>query len=148
MTKVLGFGRISTKEGQDVSSQRTALEQHGVVVVFSDAGNGSKLDGRLNLETALSLLDKGDVPLTLHLDRVARDTCNLLVVARCVVEQGALLRIVDLAIVSVGEDIVAEMMLTRSGRFSTYKRTTSTGVRRSAKIDDEAAAGPSVKERP
>ena len=115
MTKVLGYGRISTNEGQDVSSQRAALEQHGAVVVFCDTGNGSKLDGRPNLETALRLLDKGDVLLALHPDRVARDTGDLLAVARRVVEQGAVLRIVNPAIVFDGEDIMAEMMLTLFG---------------------------------
>ena len=115
MAKVLGYGRISTNEGQDVSSQRTALEQHGAVVVFCDVGNGSKLDGRANLETALRLLDKGDVLLALHPDRVARDTGDLLAVARRVVEQGAVLRIVDPAIVFDGQDIMAEMMLTLFG---------------------------------
>ncbi|MGO4705857.1 recombinase family protein [Microvirga sp. 2MCAF38] len=115
MGKVLGYGRISSSDGQDVASQKAALEQHGAVVVFSETGNGSKLDGRDQLEAAIRLLEKGDTLLALHPDRVARDTGDLLTVAKRVVEKGAVLRIVDPAIIFDGTDIMAEMMLTLFG---------------------------------
>ena len=82
MAKVLGYGRISSGGGQDVTSQKAALEKHGAVVVFTDVGNGSRLEGRDRLEAALRLLDAGDTLLALHPDRIARDTADLLTVAR------------------------------------------------------------------
>ena len=115
MGKVLGYGRISSGDGQDIASQKAALEHHGAVVVFCETGNGSKLEGRDQLEAAIRLLDHGDTLLALHPDRIARDTGDLLTVAKRVVEKGALLRIVDPAITFDGTDIMAEMMLTLFG---------------------------------
>src|SRR3954468_2883635 len=115
MAKVLGYGRISSGDGQDVTSQKAALEKHGAVVVFTDAGNGSKLEGRDQLEAALRLLERGDSLLALHPDRIARDTGDLLTVAKCVVERGAVLRIIDPSITFNGTDIMAEAMLTLFG---------------------------------
>jgi len=115
MAKVLGYGRISSGDGQDVTSQKAALEKHGAVVVFSEVGNGSKLEGRDQLEAALRLLDCGDSLLALHPDRIARDTADLLTVAKRVVERGAVLRIIDPSITFDGTDIMAEAMLTLFG---------------------------------
>lgn len=115
MGKILGYGRISTSDGQDVASQRAALEANGAVVVFSEVGNGSTLQGRSQLETALTLLEKGDVLLALNPDRIARDTADLLLVARRVVEKGAVLRVIDPSINFDGSDIMAEAMLTLFG---------------------------------
>ncbi len=85
MGKTLGYARISTNEGQDVASQKAMLEKLGAVVVFVDVGNGSSLTGRDQLEAALRLLDEGDTLLALHPDRLARDTGDLLTIAKRVI---------------------------------------------------------------
>jgi DNA invertase Pin-like site-specific DNA recombinase len=113
--KILGYGRVSQRQGQDVTSQKVALEKHGAVVVFTDTGNGSTLDGRVQLESVLRLLDRGDTLLALHPDRIARDTADLLTVAKQVVEKGAVLKIIDPGITFNGTDIMAEAMLTLFG---------------------------------
>ncbi len=95
MGKTLGYARISTNEGQDITSQKAKLEKLGAVVVFCETGNGSSLDGRDQLEAAIRLLDRGDELLALHPDRLARDTGDLLTIAKRVVEKGAILRIDD-----------------------------------------------------
>ena len=59
MGKTLGYARISTNEGQDATSQKAVLETLGAVVVFTEIGNGSSLDGRDQLEAAIRLLDPG-----------------------------------------------------------------------------------------
>ncbi len=87
----------------------------GAVVVFHDVGNGSSLDGRDQLEAAIRLLDRGDELLALHPDRLARDTGDLLTIAKRVVERGAVLRIDDPKIVFDGTDMMAEVMLTLFG---------------------------------
>lgn len=114
MGKVLGYARISTDQ-QDASSQKAMLEDLGAVVVFVDTGNGSKLTGRDQLEAALRLLDEGDTLLALHPDRLARDTGDLLTIAKRVIEKKAVLRINDPAITLDGSDIMAEVMLTVFG---------------------------------
>lgn len=114
MGKTLGYARISTDQ-QDIQSQKSMLESLGAVVVFADVGNGSKLTGRDQLEAALCLLDEGDTLLALHPDRLARDTADLLTIARRVIEKKAVLRINDPAITLDGTDIMAEVMLTVFG---------------------------------
>lgn len=114
MGKTLGYARISTDQ-QDASSQKAMLEDLGAVVVFVDIGNGSKLTGRDQLEAALRLLDEGDTLLALHPDRLARDSGDLLTIAKRVIEKKAVLRINDPAIVLDGSDIMAEVMLTVFG---------------------------------
>lgn len=115
MGKTLGYARISTNEGQDVASQKAMLEKLGAVVVFTDIGNGSSLDGRDQLEAAIRLLDPGDELLALHPDRLARDTADLFTIGKRVLEKKAVLRINDPNIVLDGADIMAEVVLTVFG---------------------------------
>ena len=115
MGKTLGYARISTNEGQDIESQKAKLEKLGAVVVFCDVGNGSSLNGRDQLEAAIRLLEQGDELLALHPDRLARDTGDLLTIAKRVVERGAILKIDDPKIVFDGTDMMAEVMLTLFG---------------------------------
>ena len=115
MPKVLGYARVSTGDGQDVTSQKLKLEELGAVVVFCETGNGSSLTGRDQLEAVLRLLEPGDVLLALHPDRLARDTGDLLTIAKRVVDRGAVLRINDPAILFDGSDMMAEVMLTVLG---------------------------------
>lgn len=112
---MLGYARISSDIGQDVASQKAALEQLGAIVVFTETGNGSSLDGRDQLEAAIRLLEPGDELLALHPDRIARDTADLLTVAKRIVEKKAVLRIHDPQIRFDGTDMMAEVMLTLFG---------------------------------
>src|SRR3954466_11057450 len=114
MAKVLGYARIST-DAQDAVSQEAVLHQYGAVVVLKDTGDGSKIDGRDQLEAALRLLERGDTLLAIHPDWLARDTADLLTIGKRVVERGAVLKIVDPAITFDGTDIMAEAMLTLFG---------------------------------
>ena len=115
MGKTLGYARVSTGDGQDVTTQKAALEKLGAVVVFTETGNGSSLTGRDQLEAAIRLLDRGDELLALHPDRLARDTGDLLTIGKRVVERGAILRIHDPKIIFDGTDMMAEVMLTLFG---------------------------------
>ena len=114
MGKTLGYGRVSSDQ-QDVATQKAKLESLGAVVVFTETGNGSSLNGRDQLEAAIRLLDKGDTLLALHPDRLARDTGDLLTIAKRVVERGAILQIDDPKIIFDGTDMMAEVMLTLFG---------------------------------
>src|SRR5829696_840151 len=114
MGKVLGYARVST-DAQDAAGQKAVLKEHGAVVVFTETGNGSKLDGRDQLEAAIRLLERGDTLLAINPDRLARNTADLLTIGKRVVEQGAVLKVVDPAITFDGSDIMAEAMLTLFG---------------------------------
>lgn len=122
MAKILGYARISTADGQDVASQKAKLEELGAVVVFTDVGNGSSLTGRDQLEAALRLLEPGDQLLALHPDRIARDTADLLMVGKRIVEKGAILAIHDPKIVFDGTDLMATVMLTLFGLIGSVEK--------------------------
>jgi len=122
MGKVLGYARISTGQGQDITSQKARLEELGAVVVFSDVGNGSSLNGRDQLEAALRLLDPGDELLALHPDRLARDTADLLTIGKRVIEKKAVLRIHDPMIRFDGTDMMGEIMLTLFGMVGSIEK--------------------------
>ena len=118
---MLGYGRVSSDQ-QDVASQKAKLEMLGAVVVFTETGNGSSLNGRDQLEAAIRLLDPGDSLLCLHADRLARDTGDLLTIAKRVVERGAILQIDDPKIVFDGTDMMAEVMLTLFGLMGSVEK--------------------------
>lgn len=122
MAKVLGYARVSSGQGQDVSTQKEALYKLGAVVVFTETANGSRLEGRDQLEAALRLLERGDQLLALHPDRLARDTADLLTIGKRVVEKGASLRIVDPPITFDGSDMMAEIMLTLFGMIGAVEK--------------------------
>ena len=90
--------------------------------MFTDIGNGSKLTGRDQLEAALRLLEPGDELLSLHPDRLARDTGDLLTIGKRVIERGAVLRIHDPAIRFDGTDMMAEIMLTLFGMIGSVEK--------------------------
>jgi DNA invertase Pin-like site-specific DNA recombinase len=122
LSKTLGYARISTNDGQDITSQKAKLEELGAVVVFHDIGNGSSLNGRDQLEAAIRLLEPGDELLALHPDRLALDTGDLLTIAKRVVEKKAILRIHEPAIRFDGSDMMAEVMLTLFGLMGSVEK--------------------------
>ncbi len=107
MGKTFGYARISTSDGQDLASQKTKLEELGAMVVFADVGNGSTLQGRDQLETMLRIIEPQDRILVLHPDRIARDTADLLTVAKRIVAAKAVLHIHDPAITFDGTDFMS-----------------------------------------
>ncbi|SDD10777.1 Site-specific DNA recombinase [Sphingomonas sp. YR710] len=122
MGKTLGYARISTHDGQDIASQKTALERLGALVVFADIGNGSSLDGRDQLEAAIRLLEPGGTLLALHPDRLARDTGDLLTIGKRVVQKKAILKIHDPAITFDGSDMMGEILLTLFGMVGSIEK--------------------------
>lgn len=121
MGKTLGYARVSSDQ-QDVATQKDKLEKLGAVVVFTETGNGSSLDGRDQLEAAIRLLDHGDELLVLHPDRLARDTADLLTIGKRVVERGAILRIDDPKITFDGTDMMGEVLLTIFGMVGSIEK--------------------------
>lgn len=111
MSKMLGYTRMPTGKGQDDSSPKTVLEQLGAIVVFTEVGNGSSLQGRDQLEAAIRLLDGGDTLIALHPDQFAHDTADFLNIAQRVVEKKAVLKVNDPAITIDGSDMRGEVLL-------------------------------------
>lgn len=87
---IYGYARVSTA-AQDLATQRGQLEAAGCGKVFYEKVTGTHAD-RPQLKRLLAVLQTGDAIITPAVDRISRDTTDLLVIARQVRETGAGLR--------------------------------------------------------
>lgn len=74
---VVGYMRVSTQY-QKFDSQRQALEDYGVDIIFKEHESGRK-NCRTELRKAMGILQPGDTFVIFKLDRLARNTKQLLV---------------------------------------------------------------------
>jgi DNA invertase Pin-like site-specific DNA recombinase len=89
----LGYARVST-EDQTLQLQRPRLKEAGCEKVFEEKISGV-VRKRPQLEKLLGEVRKGDVLVVTRLDRLARSTAELLVIAERLQEKGAGLQSLD-----------------------------------------------------
>lgn len=87
---IYGYARVSTA-AQDLAAQRGQLRAAGCDKVFCEKISGAHHD-RPQLRRLLAALQPGDVVITPAVDRISRDTTDLLVIASQMREAGAGLR--------------------------------------------------------
>lgn len=73
----IGYARVSTKD-QRLDMQLIALEKAGCDIIFHDHGISGKVFPRKELSKALRALCEGDTLIVHKLDRLGRDTLELL----------------------------------------------------------------------
>jgi len=78
-SSLLGYARVST-DGQELTTQRSELQQAGCLRIFAEQITGVRKD-RPELEHLLDYLRSGDVVVVTRLDRLARNTRDLLNIA-------------------------------------------------------------------
>jgi DNA invertase Pin-like site-specific DNA recombinase len=83
----LGYARVSTRD-QDLASQNAALNEAGCTRIFSEKVSGKNAD-RPELNRMLDFLRDGDVVTVTRLDRLARNTRDLLGLAEQIQAKGA-----------------------------------------------------------
>jgi DNA invertase Pin-like site-specific DNA recombinase len=89
----LGYARVST-EDQTLQLQRPRLKEAGCEKVFEEKISGV-VRMRPQLEKLLGEVRKGDVLVVTRLDRLARSTAELLIIAERLQEKGAGLQSLD-----------------------------------------------------
>jgi DNA invertase Pin-like site-specific DNA recombinase len=72
-----GYARVST-DGQSVAAQETQLRAAGCAKVYVEKISGKATDGRAELAKVIRRLEEGDVLVVVRLDRLARNTRDLL----------------------------------------------------------------------
>ena len=87
---IYGYARVST-DAQDLSNQLAALKAAGCEKIFSDKLTGAHAE-RPQLQRLLRTVTHGDAVLVAAVDRLSRDTTDLLVIARDLEKAGAGLR--------------------------------------------------------
>ncbi len=73
----IGYARVSTLD-QDLDIQLTKLKAEGCGVIRSEKVSGGSRDGRAELATVLEFLRPGDELVVTRLDRLGRDTRDVL----------------------------------------------------------------------
>ena len=84
---LIGYARVSTRD-QDLSLQRTALNEAGCEKIYEDRKSGARAV-RAGLTAALDDLRKGDVLVVWKLDRLGRSLRHLIDIVDDLRERGA-----------------------------------------------------------
>jgi len=87
---IFGYARVST-DAQDLTAQLKDLKAAGCERVFKEKVTGANAD-RPQLKKLMATVGHGDVVIIAAVDRLSRDTTDLLVIARDLQKAGAGLR--------------------------------------------------------
>src|ERR1700676_1779589 len=109
---IYGYARVSTA-AQDETGQGRQLKAAGGEKVFREKITGTTAD-RPQLKKLMKALAPGDVVITPAVDRLSRDTTDLLVIARDMQRAGAGLRSIAEPVVDTTSDF-AELVLAMLG---------------------------------
>jgi DNA invertase Pin-like site-specific DNA recombinase len=109
---IYGYARVST-EAQDLSSQVAQLKAAGCTTIFREKLTGTNAE-RPQLKRLMKALAPGDVVITPAVDRLSRDTTDLLVIARDIQQAGAGLRSLAEPVLDTTGDF-AELVLAMLG---------------------------------
>src|ERR1700731_2233302 len=109
---IYGYARVST-DAQDLTSQLAQLKAAGCEKVFREKITGTTAD-RPQLKKLMAALGHGDMVVIPAVDRLSRDTTDLLVIARDMQRAGAGLRSIAEPVVDTTSDF-AELVLAMLG---------------------------------
>ncbi|WP_284777598.1 recombinase family protein [Agrobacterium sp. lyk4-40-TYG-31] len=101
MTKI-GYARVSTID-QDFEIQQQRLKAEGCVIIRAEKVSGASRDGRTELATIIEFLREGDELIVTRLDRLGRDTRDVLNIVHECEQRGAFVTILDPHVSTRGE---------------------------------------------
>jgi DNA invertase Pin-like site-specific DNA recombinase len=109
---LIGYARVSTA-GQDTTTQEAKLRGAGCTLVRTETVSGASRNGRSELASILDFFRPGDVLIVVKLDRLGRNTRDVLNLVHELEEKGASLRVLEPAIDTGGP--MGRMVLTVLG---------------------------------
>ncbi|MGO7666545.1 recombinase family protein [Rhizobium ruizarguesonis] len=118
MTKI-GYARVSTID-QDFEIQQDRLKAEGCVIVRAEKVSGASREGRTELATIIEFLREGDELLVTRLDRLGRDTRDVLNIVHECEQRGAFVTILDPHVSTRGE--MGNVILTVLGMVAQMER--------------------------
>ncbi len=83
-----GYARVSSRE-QDLSVQREALKNYGCERIREEQVSGGSRQNRRELQVLLDFVGAGDTIVVTKLDRLARNTLDMLEIVRDISAKGA-----------------------------------------------------------
>jgi len=132
-----GYVRTSTRD-QNAQLQRDALAAAGVTKVYADEGVSGTLAARPELDRLLDRLEAGDEVVAWKLDRMGRNTRNVLELIETITAKGASFRSLTEGITTSGA--MGRAMLTIMAAFAQLERDTIV-ERTRAGLDSARAQG-------
>jgi DNA invertase Pin-like site-specific DNA recombinase len=120
MATLIGYARVSTHD-QDLDVQTSALKAAGCAIIRSEKVSGASRDNRTELQTVLEFLRPGDVLTVVRLDRLGRDTRDVLNIVHEIEQRGASLKVLSPAIDTSGD--MGKIVLTVLGMVGQMERT-------------------------
>ncbi len=90
----IGYARVSTVD-QDLEGQLARLRTEGCAIIRSEKVSGGSREGRTELATVLEFLRPGDELVVTRLDRLGRDTRDVLNVVHEAEQRGASVTVLD-----------------------------------------------------
>jgi DNA invertase Pin-like site-specific DNA recombinase len=109
---LVGYARVSTT-GQDTATQEAKLKAAGCTLIRTETVSGGSRNGRNELASILDFIRPGDVLIVVKLDRLGRNTRDVLNLVHELEEKGASLRVLEPAIDTGGP--MGRMVLTVLG---------------------------------
>ncbi|NEI02416.1 recombinase family protein [Rhizobium leguminosarum] len=118
MTKI-GYARVSTID-QDFEIQQQRLHAEGCQIIRSEKVSGASREGRTELATIIEFLREGDEIVVTRLDRLGRDTRDVLNIVHECEQRGAFVTILDPHVSTRGE--MGQVILTVLGMVAQMER--------------------------
>ena len=93
----IGYARVSSVD-QDLDNQLVKLKGEGCEVIRSEKVSGGSREGRNELATVIAFLRPGDELVVTRLDRLGRDTRDVLNIVHECEQRNAFVTILDLCV--------------------------------------------------
>src|ERR1700712_3973624 len=115
----IGYARVSTID-QDLDIQLAKLKAQGCTIIRSEKVSGGSREGRPELATVLDFLRDGDELVVARLDRLGRDTRDVLNLIHECEQRGAFVTVLDPHVSTRGE--MGHMIITVLGMVAQMER--------------------------
>ncbi len=98
----IGYARVSTAD-QDLDTQHAKLKAEGCEIIRAEKVSGASRDGRTELATIIEFLRPGDELVVTRLDRLGRDTRDVLNLIHEAEQKDAFVTVLDPHVSTRGE---------------------------------------------
>lgn len=115
----IGYARVSTLD-QDVDGQLERLRNEGCAIIRSEKVSGASRDQRPELATVIEFLRPGDELMVTRLDRLGRDTRDVLNIIHDCEQRGAFVTVLDPHVSTRGD--MGHIVLTVLGMVAQMER--------------------------
>ncbi|MDW9525442.1 helix-turn-helix domain-containing protein [Sinorhizobium meliloti] len=115
----IGYARVSTTD-QDLQVQLDRLRSEGCDIIRSEKVSGGSREGRAELATVIEFLRQGDELVVTRLDRLGRDTRDVLNIVHECHHRGAYVTVLDPHVSTRGE--MGQVILTVLGMVAQMER--------------------------